>query len=124
MASSQITYRGFSTVSASSQKKFRLVDHALVKQDLLNALMTKPGSRVMQPTFGCVVWNKLFDNITPADATIIADDIQALIANDPRLNILNIDVTQVVNTLTITITLQYTDTNEIDTLIATYDSSL
>jgi len=118
------TYKGFSTVSALSQKKFKLLNHDLIKQDITNILMTRQGGRVMQPTVGCIAWDKLFDPITNTDVEDIANNITSLIGNDPRVKITAIDVSQSVNTITITLTLQYTDTNEIETMRIAFNESL
>ena len=117
------TYKGFSTVSPSSQKKFILVDNDLIKQDLLNAFMVQRGSRVMQPQFGCIVWEKLFENLTSSDVTDIADNITNIVNSDPRVNLVSIDITQSQNTITVTLVLLYVATDETETLVVTFDAN-
>jgi phage baseplate assembly protein W len=117
------TYRGFSTVSKYSQKKFKLNNHELIKQDILNAVYTKEGDRPMQPTYGCIVWNKLFDNLKSTDVESIATNIQSLIGSDPRITIASIDVSQSNNSITLTLVIQYTDTNEIETMKVDFSST-
>ena len=94
-----IYYRGFSTVSSSSQRKFVLNDNALIKQDLTNALMTRQGSRVMYPNQGCIAWNKLFNNINDTDIAEISYNITQIVGQDPRVNLLSIDIAPSINNL-------------------------
>ena len=117
------TYYGFSTVSSSSQKKFVLTDRDLIKQDLLNILMTRRGSALMQPNFGCIVWEKIFENITTQDVQDIASNISTIIANDPRVNLLSIDVTPSGNNITVTLKLQYASTNFVDQLVINFNNN-
>lgn len=117
-----IYYRGFSTVSSSSQRKFVLNDNALIKQDLTNALMTRQGSRVMYPNQGCIAWNKLFNNINDTDIAEISYNITQIVGQDPRVNLLSIDIAPSINTLVITLQLQYVLTNELDQLILTFNT--
>ncbi len=117
-----VRYRGFSTISANSQKKFVLTDNDLAKQDLLNNLMIRRGSRVMQPNVGCIVWEKIFENISTTDVTDIANNITTIVNSDPRLSLVSIDVTQNQNTIVVTLSLLYTQTNETEQLILNFNS--
>jgi len=110
-------YRGFSTVSSNSQKKFVLTDNDLIKQDLLNALKVKRGSRVMQPNFGCIVWEKIFENISPSDVDDIVANFKSIINNDPRIGLVSIDIAPSVNNLVVTLVLQYTSTNQLEQMV-------
>ena len=58
------TYRGFSTVSTGTQN-FTLYDFELIKQDLLNHFYIRKGERLMQPNFGTIIWDMLFEPLTP-----------------------------------------------------------
>lgn len=117
-------YRGFSTVSSQSQKKFVLTDSALIKQDLLNALKTRRGSRVMQPNFGCIVWERLFENISQTDVEDISNNITSIINNDPRVNLVSLDITPSSYSITVTLVLKYVATNEIESMILTYNNTM
>ena len=54
-----VIYKGFS--SLTSAKKYHLTDFELVKQDLYNHLHIKPGEKLMNPDYGCIVWSLLFE---------------------------------------------------------------
>jgi phage baseplate assembly protein W len=117
-------YSGFSTVSSDAQKKFVLTDRKLIQQDLLNALKTRRGQRLMQPNFGCIIWDKLFDNITQTDLDDISANISSIINNDPRITLVSLDLTQGQHTITVTVIIQYVNTNETDQLIVNFNSEL
>lgn len=123
-SSTQNIYNGFSTVNPKSQKKFTLHNNDLIKQDILNALSTKPGSWVMNPTSGCIVWDKLFSSVSPVDVEDISSNITQIIARDPRVALTSIDVSQNPSnySLTITLGLKYVSTNEIDTMMVLFNA--
>lgn len=117
-------YYGFSTINPKSQKKYILTDKDLIKQDLLNVINTRRGSRVMQPNVGCIAWELLFEPMTLSQQDDLEANLVAIIANDPRVSLLNISiVTSVNNTITATITLLYVQTNEVETLVVNFDNS-
>ena len=116
-------YKGFSSVSAQSQKKFVLTDNDLIKQDLLNVLKVRRGSRVMQPNFGCIVWEKIFENISSSDVNDIAQNIKSIVNNDPRISLVSIDITPSANNLIITLVLQYASTNQLEQMILTFNEN-
>jgi phage baseplate assembly protein W len=117
-------YRGFSTISSLSQKKFVLTDAALIKQDLLNVLKTRRGSRVMQPSFGCIVWEKLFETISQTDVEDISNNITSIINNDPRVNLISLDVNPSGNSITVTLILQYAGTNQTEQMQVIFNNEL
>ncbi len=115
-------YKGFSTVSSQSQKKFVLNDQELIKQDLLNVFNTRRGSRVMQPKIGCIVWEKLFEIIGPTDVEEISVNISDIIKNDPRIKLDSIDVVQKNNGILISLNITYTQTNQVDYMNILFNS--
>lgn len=85
-------YRGFSTVSPES-KNFALYDFELIKQDLLNSFYVRQGERLMNPTFGCIVWELLFEPLTPEVQNVILQNINQIFNSDPRIQASNIVIT-------------------------------
>jgi phage baseplate assembly protein W len=118
------TYNGFSTVNAKSQKKFTLTGRNLIKQDLMNNLMTRRGQRLMQPNYGCIAWEKLFENLSPTDVNDIAANVSQIVNSDPRVAILSVDVSQSQNSITVTAMIQYVNTDQTDQLVLNYNTSL
>ena len=63
-------YKGFSTINRS--KKFRVGNFDLVKTDLYNHFQIKKGEKLMQPSFGSIVWSLLFEPLTELTKNAIA----------------------------------------------------
>ena len=57
------TYKGFSTISPDAEN-FALFDFDLIKQDLLNHFNIRQGERLMNPKFGTIIWDLLFEPLT------------------------------------------------------------
>ena len=58
------TYKGFSTLNSGAEH-YSLYDFELIKQDLLNHFYIRQGERLMNPEFGTVIWDLLFEPMTP-----------------------------------------------------------
>lgn len=85
-------YRGFSTISTAT-KGYTLYDLELIKQDLLNQFHVRKGERLMNPNFGTVIWDLLFEPMTEQLKEIIVDNVNTIINYDPRLVAKNVTVT-------------------------------
>jgi phage baseplate assembly protein W len=77
------TYIGYSTVNSTNGNRV-LVDKDLAVRDLLNHFYTRKGERVMNPTFGCSIWDILFDPLDPITEGIVKKDVIRIIDSDPR----------------------------------------
>ena len=84
------TFIGFNT--QDQFKKFTLVDDALIKRDLLNALNIRQGQLVGRPGYGTALWDNLFENQTNETDAAITREIQRVAGGDPRLQISEIDI--------------------------------
>jgi phage baseplate assembly protein W len=113
------TYIGFSTLT--SAKKFVLTDFELAKQDLINYFNIRRGEKLMQPSFGTIIWSMLFEPLTEGTQQTITDDITKIASYDPRIAIGQVAVTQETNGFMIQLTLAYVPTNQVDTLILNFD---
>ena len=114
-----ITYKGFSTYQRN--KHFRVTDFDLVKQDLLNYFNIRKGEKLMNPDFGTIIWDKLFDPLTEDTKAIIMQDIKRIISYDPRLAARDVNVTEYDRGLQIEITLIYIQTNQVGNLRLQFD---
>lgn len=85
-------YKGFSTVNTSS-KGYMLYDLELIKQDLLNHFHVRKGERLMNPNFGTVIWDLLFEPMTEQLKETIVENVNEIINYDPRLVAKNVIVT-------------------------------
>ena len=56
-------YKGLSTVNPNNNSK-SLFDIALIKQDILNHFHIRQGEKLMNPTFGTVIWDAIHEPLT------------------------------------------------------------
>lgn len=116
-----ITYRGFSTLTSS--KKYTLTDYELAKQDLLNYFSLKKGQKLMQPTFGTIIWDMLFEPLDEGTQDIITQDITKIVSYDPRLRVGQIAVTAQDTGLLVQLTLSYVPTDQSEMISLNFDKS-
>ena len=83
-------YRGFSTIDRDS--KFRLDEVALVRRDLMNHFNTRRGERLHLPNFGYIIWELIFDGLTPELRDSVIDDATRIVNSDPRVVLKQITV--------------------------------
>jgi phage baseplate assembly protein W len=86
------TYKGFSTVSGSSNS-FSLYDLSLIKQDIINHFHIRQGERLENPTFGTIIWDILFEPLTEEIKQMIIENVQTIINYDPRVTARDVIVT-------------------------------
>jgi phage baseplate assembly protein W len=113
------TYRGFSTLQ--SAKKYSLTDFELARQDLLNYFSIRRGDKLMQPNFGTVIWDMLFEPLTEDVQQIITADITRIVSYDPRLAVGQVAVLQQDAGFLIQLTLAYVPTNQSATINLNFD---
>lgn len=112
-------YKGFSTVGRN--KKFRLTDFELVKQDLVNHFNIRKGEKLMNPEFGTVIWNVLYEPLTDDLKTVITTDIKQVVSYDPRLSVESVIISEYEHGLQVEIELSYVQTNQINQLLLKFD---
>lgn len=116
-----ITYRGFSTYNR--YKKFRLTDFELAKQDLFNHFQIRKGEKLMNPNFGTIIWNVLFEPFTEEIKTAIVSDINSVAAYDPRLNVDSVEVTQYDFGIQVALSLTYIPTDQTGLMRLRFDQN-
>lgn len=114
-----LTYRGFSTIGQT--KKFRLTDLDLVKRDLLNHFQIRKGEKLMNPDFGSVIWNTLFEPLDEQTKKVILDDVKTVVSYDPRLAVDEVLIQQLDNGIQIQISITYVPTNVTTMMNLTFD---
>ena len=114
-----ITYRGFSTLV--NKKKYTLTDFELAKQDLINYFSIRKGEKLMQPSFGTIIWQQLFEPLNEATQEIITTDIKRIVSYDPRLAINQVSVVQQTNGIMIQLSLSYIPSNQSTTISLNFD---
>lgn len=114
-----LTYKGFSTIDRT--KKFRMTDLDLVKRDLLNHFQIRKGEKLMNPEFGSIIWNVLFEPLDEPTKKVILDDVKTVVSYDPRLAVDEVLLQQLDNGLQIQISLTYIPTNTTSIMNLTFD---
>jgi phage baseplate assembly protein W len=112
-------YRGFSTVGRN--KKFRLTDLELVKQDLINHFHIRKGEKLMNPNFGTIIWNVLHEPLTEELKSVIIQDVNAVVSYDPRVAVDNVIITEYEQGLQLEIEVRYLQTNQLTQLLLQFD---
>ena len=112
-------YNGFSTVNRS--KHFRITDFELVKQDLINHFNLRKGEKLMNPDVGTVIWDMIFEPLDETSKATIMQDVNRIIASDPRVAAENVIVTQYDRGIQIEIVLRYISTNQRSSLVVNFN---
>ena len=113
-------FRGFSSTGKINPKT-EIFDIDLVKEDLLNHFHTARGERVMRPEFGSIIWDLLFEPFDEATKEAIIEDVQSIIAFEPRVELTNLDIIEFEHGLRLNVGLLYTPLNAIGTLEVEFD---
>jgi phage baseplate assembly protein W len=115
-------YRGFSTVNTDTQN-FTLYDFELIKQDLLNHFYVRQGERLMNPTFGTIIWDLLFEPLTEDIKDLILQNVNQIVNFDPRVQASNVIVTGYDTGIEIRVTLTYLPYNLSENLQLQFDQT-
>jgi phage baseplate assembly protein W len=112
-------YRGFSTIDNLSNVK--IYDSLLVKQDLINHFNTKKGERLMNPEFGTIIWDLLYDPLTEALKQDIEADVRTILNSDPRINPIAVSIDEKDFGILIEVSMTYSANDESDTMRFAFD---
>ena len=85
-------YKGFSTKSfkfSSATSIVGTLDNDLIIMDLLNHFGTRKGEKLMNPGYGCIIWDRLFDPLTSELKDAILNDVSTIIRSDPRIGVID-----------------------------------
>jgi phage baseplate assembly protein W len=108
-------FKGFSTID-KKRAPFTLTDTDLIKRDLLNHFYTKKGERIMRPNFGCIIWDMLMEQDSPALQEEIREDIERIVELDPRVTLENTILYINDQTIRAEVVLKYYNLDQADTL--------
>ena len=115
-------YKGFSTVNTNTEN-FSLYDFELIKQDLFNHFYTRQGERLMQPEFGTIIWDLLFEPLTPEIKNLVLENINQRVNYDPRVKAENVIVTAYDQGIQVQCTLIFLPYNISQTLQLRFDQA-
>ncbi len=116
----KVLFKGYS--SKTSVRKLKDMD--LAKQDLTNHFNTKKGERLMEPSYGSLVWDLMFE---PYDDTVedaVKEDCIDIVSQDPRWNLREVVTYSNQNAISIQMRLKYTPTDQEDILSINFDRNL
>lgn len=116
-----IKYKGFSTYNRN--KKFSVTDLELVKQDLFNHFHIRRGEKLMNPEFGTIIWELLFEPLTDEIKAALTEDIKRIVKSDPRFSVDRITIDQYEYGISIQLELRMVESNEADTMILRFDKN-
>jgi phage baseplate assembly protein W len=113
-------YKGFSTVDPTNYGG-KLFDFDLIKQDIINHFNTRKGERVMNPTFGTIVWDLIMEPLTDQVKDLLTKDITEICNFDPRVSPLQIKLNEYEQGYLVELTLLMKSTDETSTLRLAFD---
>jgi phage baseplate assembly protein W len=112
---------GFSTQEMQGKRGWTVYDIDLIKRDLLNHFHTRKGERVMLPTYGTIIWDKLFDPFTEMVKQEIVDDVIRIVRTDTRVSLKAVDVSVSDHGIKVAIELKYEPWDAIGTFALEFD---
>jgi phage baseplate assembly protein W len=116
------TYKGFSTISSATEN-FSLYDLELIKQDILNHFHVRQGERLMNPTFGTIIWDLLFEPLTEELKSMVTQNVTDIINYDPRVKVDQVIVTSYESGIQIECILTYMPYNISQSMQLTFDQA-
>ncbi len=119
---SMVTYIGYSTIDKNTINTV-LTDKDLALRDLMNHFYTRRGERVMNPEFGSILHELVFDPLDARTEMLARNDVENIINSDPRWIFEDLNLTKPVeHQLDIRIRVIYDDTGTAEELYLTYTS--
>jgi phage baseplate assembly protein W len=77
----------------------------------------------MQPEFGSIIWNMLYEPLTPEVQAVIVADVKRIIEYDPRLSIDDVLINELEQGVQIQIDLTFLPNNLSDRLVINFDNN-
>jgi phage baseplate assembly protein W len=116
-------YRGFSSQDPTTAN-VTLYDFDLVKQDILNHFNTRQGERLMNPGFGSIIWDTLFEPFTAEIKKSIEGDVNRILSSDPRVSVESVELSEAEYGLVLEATLKFVPTSQVDNMKLTFNRNL
>lgn len=113
-------YRGYSTVGVTFGGT-RLEDKELIKRDLLNHFYIRKGEKLMNPDFGTVIWDHIYDPLTEDVKQSIVEDVTRIVNSDPRTQATNIIMSEYELGLQIEVELFYRELDQSEQLLLQFN---
>ena len=127
-------YKGFSTksfnysdpasivgLSDNDFGPYNLNDKNLIIMDLINHFNIRKGQKLMNPDYGTVIWDLIFEPFNDATKQAIETDIKRVVSSDPRIGVRSAVITQYDRGVQIELDLVFVQTNQAGTLALQFD---
>jgi phage baseplate assembly protein W len=121
LAPTKVFY-GFSTLDTNSKQQ-SFADVALIERDLYNHFNTLPGERVMMPSYGCNIWNLLFEPYDDAVVQSVIAEATRVVNSDSRVVLQSITVKQFNQGILVQMQLFYQPYGVINSFSVTFDQA-
>jgi len=115
-------YKGFN--SNLKEQNFKTYDLECVRQDIINQFSTRKGERVMDPNQGTIIWDAIFEPLTPDLKVAIAEDIRGLLRAEPRVTVEAVKVDEYQSGILLEITVRYNTTDLAQVIKLNFDKEL
>ncbi len=116
-------YKGYSSLTPTNSS-VKIFDLELVKQDIINTFSTRRGERVMNPSFGSIIWDVLMEPMTPAIRDSLNEDIKRICNSDPRVEPLELKLTEYPSGYIIEATLKLKGTDQSTYMKLIFDQNI
>lgn len=100
------TYKGFSSINTDVEN-YQLYDLDLIRQDIINHFHIRQGEKLMNPKFGTIIWDLLYEPLTEDLKNAITTNVSEILNYDPRVVANQIVVTSYESGIQIECTLTY-----------------
>ncbi len=115
-------YKGFN--SNRPGQNFKMYDFDCVRQDLLNQFNTRKGERVMDPTFGTIIRDAIFEPLTESTKNAITEDIREILNKEPRIEPEAVKVDEYSSGILLEITVKYRVTDQRSNIKLSFDRDI
>jgi phage baseplate assembly protein W len=96
----------------------------LIKRDLLNHFAIRKGEKLMNPEFGSIIWNILFEPLSADVKALVVEDIQRVVSYDPRVRVDDVLIDQFEYGLQVQVEMTFLPDDLSDVLILQFNKEL
>lgn len=92
-------------------------DAALIRQSIIQILLTEAGERLMRPDFGSGLLSRVFDNNDAVLESVLQAEVYAAIGKwEPRAIVRSVDTVRKDSTITVTVSYVVVATRQLDSV--------
>jgi phage baseplate assembly protein W len=114
-------FKGFSTVGEAKTRNWVHYDVELIKRDLGNHFHTRVGDRVMRASWGCRIWDWLFEPYTNDLRDRIISEAVRVCQEDARVRVINVNVTDQDQGIRVAIELDFIPLDVVETFAIDFE---